>query len=166
MTRRYFTTTVTKILVQEGLYGGCMAEVNPGPETALPNCASYWVTFSCSGDFNSKSNGNLKFQSAQLAFLIRQKFICLSTTRKKHNGYCFAQRIDVLIEKSINIINFQKYITLALWLTFAALNASTRWRDESPINSDFLSDAQENHSIEELALATYISQAGPRRRRG
>lgn len=91
----YFTTTVTKILVQEGLYGGCMAEVNPGPETALPNCASYWVTFSCSGDFNSKSNASLKLQSAQLAFISGKSISLLIEDSKKHNGYCFAQRIDV-----------------------------------------------------------------------
>ena len=91
----YFTTTVTKILLQEGLYGDCMAEVNPGPETALPNCASYWVTFSCSGDFNSKSEGELKFQSAQLAMLSGKPVKVTLDDSKKHNGYCFVRRIDV-----------------------------------------------------------------------
>lgn len=66
---------------------------------------------------------------------------------------------STLIDRDkINIINFQKYITLALWLTFAALIVPLIWQDESPINSDFLSDAQENHPIEDVNVGhLYLS---------
>ena len=87
--------TVDQLLVDDRYYGTCMVKVAPGPEAILPSCASNWVTFSCSGDFNSKSTGNLKFQSAQLAFLTGKKVAFYIDDSKKHNGYCFIQRLYV-----------------------------------------------------------------------
>ena len=88
--------TVNRTLLQEGAWGLCMANIVPGPETVLPSCAEGWVTFSCSGDFNSKSAGNLKFQSAQLAFITGKELDIAVEDTKRHNGYCFAVRVDVL----------------------------------------------------------------------
>lgn len=87
---------VNRTLVQDNAFGLCMALITPGPETVLPSCQGGWVTFSCSGDFNSKSAGNLKFQSAQIALLTGKNVAAIIDDTKKHNGYCFAQRIDNL----------------------------------------------------------------------
>ena len=86
---------VEQIFVDSVNYGECMALVNPGPESISgPSCSPYWVTFSCSGDFNSKSAGSNKFQSAQLGLITGKNVRILFDDTKKHNGYCFAQRID------------------------------------------------------------------------
>ena len=86
---------VEQILVDNVNYGECMALVNPGPQTITgTSCNPYWVTFSCSGDFNSKTAGSNKFSSAQLALITAKNVRIQFDDTKKHNGYCFAQRID------------------------------------------------------------------------
>jgi len=72
-----------------------MIRVDTLPSTVLADCPD-WVTFSCSGDFNSKSQGNLKFQNAQLAMVTGKNVVLRIDNSKKHNGYCFAHRIDVI----------------------------------------------------------------------
>lgn len=91
-----FTATVTRNLVDSTLYGKCMISIIPDPATLLPSCGADWVTFSCSGDFNSKSEGSLKFSNAQLAQVSSKPILLFVDDTKKHNGYCFAQRIDVI----------------------------------------------------------------------
>ena len=91
----WLDATVERTLVENDAFGLCMALIAPGPETVLPSCGSGWVTFSCSGDFNSKSAGNLKFQTAQLALLTDEEIGLWIDDARKHNGYCFAQRIDL-----------------------------------------------------------------------
>ena len=72
-----------------------MIRVDTLPSTVLADCPD-WVTFSCSGDFNSKSQGNLKFQNAQLAMVTGKQVALLVDDSKKHNGYCWARRIDII----------------------------------------------------------------------
>ena len=87
---------VTTILLDDNAYGGCMAALETPPSSAGGNtCADPWVTFSCTGDFNTKSQGNLKLQSAQLALVTQATFYVGFDDTKKHNGYCFAVRADV-----------------------------------------------------------------------
>ena len=92
----WLTGAVTRNLVDNAYFGGCMVAVNPSPRTILPGCEDGWVSFSCSGDFNSKSEGNLKFQNAQLAMVTGKQVALLVDDSKKHNGYCWARRIDVI----------------------------------------------------------------------
>lgn len=73
-----------------------MIAVDPSPSTILPECGGSWVSFSCSGDFNSKSEGNLKFQNSQLALVTGKQVTLLIDDSKKHNGYCWARRIDII----------------------------------------------------------------------
>jgi hypothetical protein len=86
---------IMKTLVDNEKFGGCMVRIAPGPEKTLSTCSKHWATFSCSGDFNSKSEGGLKFQSAQLAMLSGKPVAVTLDDSKKHNGYCFVRRIDV-----------------------------------------------------------------------
>ena len=90
-----YEATVEKLLVDERFYGTCMAFVSPGPhEQQGLTCAGNYVTFSCSGDFNSKAAGNQKFSSAQLALVTGAPVTIQVVDDKKHNGYCFVPRID------------------------------------------------------------------------
>ncbi|MEP6388491.1 MAG: hypothetical protein ABJ056_01095 [Halioglobus sp.] len=92
----YYSATVTKTLVDDVAYGSCMALVSPFPETKGLDCKAGWVSFSCSGDFNSKEIGYQKLEAAQLAMMTGTKVGIRVDDSKKHNGYCFAQRIDNL----------------------------------------------------------------------
>lgn len=93
-----YTTSVTRVLTDSENYGGCMAMVSPGPEApALGlSCLGSWVTFSCDGTFNSKSIGNSKLSAAQLGLVTGVDIIVGVDDTKKHNGYCFATRVDNL----------------------------------------------------------------------
>lgn len=95
-TAKLTEVTALKTLVDNTSYGACMLKISPGPQALLPGCQKDWVTFSCSGDFNSKSIGNLKFQSAQLALVTDKKLTLTIDNSRKHNGYCFARRVDVI----------------------------------------------------------------------
>lgn len=89
------TGVVSRVLLEEGNYGDCMAQVTPDFEATALNCPYGWVTFSCSGDFNSKSMGNQKLQMAQLSFLTGDALRLKVNDAKLHNGRCFAERIDI-----------------------------------------------------------------------
>lgn len=95
-TQAFWSATIYEVMVDSANFGHCMAATEPGPETVLPNCSSKWVTFSCSGDFNSKNAGNLKLQAAQLALITGNRVAILATDAKKHNGYCFSPRVQNL----------------------------------------------------------------------
>jgi len=92
----WHTATVTRTLVQEGAFGNCMALVSPGLAATGLNCPSGWVSFSCSGDFNSKEVGNQKMEAAQLALVTGYSVRLKLNDAKKHNTYCYAERIDNL----------------------------------------------------------------------
>lgn len=86
---------VTRTMVDSGAFGGCMALLSVNPKTRLPTCASGWVTFSCTGDFNEVVMGYQKLDQAKLALATGKSVYVLVDDSKKHNGYCFARRIDV-----------------------------------------------------------------------
>ncbi|MEP6358191.1 MAG: hypothetical protein ABJ084_03910 [Halioglobus sp.] len=73
-----------------------MAVVSPNPQAKGLDCKANWVSFSCSGDFNSKEIGYQKLEAAQLAMMTGTMVSIRIDDSKKHNGYCFAQRIDNL----------------------------------------------------------------------
>ena len=87
-------TNVIAIVQDDENFGGCMANISPGPETVLAGCGNYYITFSCDGTFNSKSQGSLKLNGAQLAYAAGKKVYVTIDDTKKHNGYCFASRLD------------------------------------------------------------------------
>ncbi len=78
-------------------FGGCMAYLSVSPQESGLNCpAGSWVTMSCTGGLTSKANGMRLFDSAQLAFVTEKTVSVTVDDAKKHNGWCFAARIDVL----------------------------------------------------------------------
>ena len=91
----FLTASVSKTLIDDSDYGGCMAKLSPIPSSVGLNCGSSgWVTFSCTGDFNAKEVGNQKFEAAQLAMITGTRVLVRVFDTKKHNGYCYASRID------------------------------------------------------------------------
>lgn len=83
------------LVAEEALWGGCMARLSVDPQMVLPGCGPNWVTFSCSGDHVSKDIAYRMLDAAQLAQVTDRPAFLIITDEKKHNGYCFARRIDV-----------------------------------------------------------------------
>ena len=78
----------------DGRFGGCMVQVDQGLADAGLNCTN-WVTFSCTGVHTSKDEGFRMFESAQMAFALDKTIVLEVTDEKKHNGHCYARRVDV-----------------------------------------------------------------------
>lgn len=89
------TAKVDRVLhMSDDTYGGCMAFVSVDPATVGLNCKN-WVSFSCSGDFTSKDNAYRMFDMSQMALALNKNVQVFVNDAKKHNGYCFVERIDV-----------------------------------------------------------------------
>lgn len=91
-----FCTHVSKVLMSaDKTWGGCMAALYDNPAAFLPTCGGGWVTFSCSGDFTDRVRAYRMADQAQLAVATGNSVCLTIQDDKKHNGYCFANRIDV-----------------------------------------------------------------------
>ena len=91
--QQYQITTVIETLVIESDYGGCMAKLANPPGSNGLDCPSQWVSFSCTGDFNSPEVGYKKLETAQLALMTDTRVKLVIDDAKKHYGFCFAHRI-------------------------------------------------------------------------
>ncbi len=91
------TGQVVKTLVAANAFGQCMALLDREISTAsnAPNCPGGWVTFSCSGVFASKDIAYRMLDQAQLAKALGRPVVIVVDDTKKHNGVCFANRIEV-----------------------------------------------------------------------
>ena len=90
-------TTINRTLVADnGRWGGCMVLLKKTLADAGLSCPSRWVSFSCDGVFTTKDVAYRMFDSAQMAYTLGQRVIVWVDDTKKHNGYCYANRIDVL----------------------------------------------------------------------
>jgi len=100
------TTAVARTLVSnQNLYGGCMAGlavpintavVSPGQPATTLNCPGNYVSFSCTGTYNSKDLAFYMLDQAQLALSLNKQLYVTVDDTKLHNGYCVALRVDVL----------------------------------------------------------------------
>ena len=86
--------TITKTVLQNGSYGNCMVRLDK-PLRNL-NCPASWVSFSCDGTYQPREVANSMFDSAQMALALDKKVNIRIDDLKKHNGYCFGFRIDVI----------------------------------------------------------------------
>jgi hypothetical protein len=88
--------SVNRVMVTGNeMFGGCMAALSVDPQTVLPDCQSWWVSFSCSGAFTDPTSAYRLLDNAQLALATNKKAYVFFRDDLKHNGYCFADRIDV-----------------------------------------------------------------------
>lgn len=91
------TGIVTKTVVaDEGRWGGCMVRIDVKLADAGLDCPSKWVSFSCSGVFTEKDVAYRMFDQAQMAHTLEHMVEIRVDDTKKHNGYCYGNRIDVL----------------------------------------------------------------------
>ena len=80
----------------DGRFGGCMVQLDQSLSGSGLDCpSSNWVTFSCTGEHTSKDEGFRMFESAQMAFALDKTIVLEVTDEKKHNGHCYARRVDV-----------------------------------------------------------------------
>jgi hypothetical protein len=84
------------MLHSDGTFGGCMAQLSANPQAALSACAPFWVSFSCTGDFTDQVAAYRSFDQAQLALAANKDVMVVVDDSRRHNGYCFSSRIDVL----------------------------------------------------------------------
>lgn len=94
-----FQATVTRTLATaDDSFGGCMValSVSPSDEGLMCPVDRRWVTLSCSGTHTTKANALRMMDSAQLAFVTGRPVQVWVNDAKKHNDYCFVERIDVL----------------------------------------------------------------------
>ena len=90
--------TVQRILVHDTEFGGCMALMSVDPQTKIAACDANWLTFDCLAAFpgSTKAGGAAKLSQAQLALVSGNTVQVRFTDSYRANGYCFANRIDVL----------------------------------------------------------------------
>jgi hypothetical protein len=92
------TGNVTRVMIDgTGNYGGCMAKISVPPSSKLPSCGPSWVTFSCTGNFAVTTVQAYRlFDQAQMALAANKQVVVYFRDDQKHNGYCFAFRVDVM----------------------------------------------------------------------
>ena len=87
---------VTRTLVaDQGRWGGCMILIDQVLANHGLDCPNQWVSFSCNGTFTTKDVAFRMFDSAQMAYALGKRVIVEVDDTKKHNGFCYAGRIDV-----------------------------------------------------------------------
>ncbi len=87
---------VNRVMVHGDGFGGCMANLSVNPQSLLPGCGPGWVTFSCTGNFTDAVRAYRMLDQAQLALAANKNVSVVVDDSRKHNGYCFATRIDVI----------------------------------------------------------------------
>lgn len=89
-------SVVRTLVADEDRFGGCMAKLDKVLASFGLDCPGTWVSFSCSGTFTPKDNAYRMFDSAQMALALGKTVAVQVDDTKKHNGNCYARRIDVL----------------------------------------------------------------------
>lgn len=90
------STKVVRVLhTNSDVYGACMARLAKDPATTGVDC-NPWVTFSCTGDFTTKDSAYRMFDMAQMSLALDKAVTVWVNDSKKHNGFCVAERIEVL----------------------------------------------------------------------
>ena len=94
-TEAEFNTEIDRLMTDSSNFGGCAARITGSVAANGLACSGPWISFSCTGDFNSKSDGTNKFAQAQLAWVTDKQVRVRLDDSKRHNGYCFARNIIV-----------------------------------------------------------------------
>lgn len=83
------------LIADRDRWGGCMIWVDQVLSDHGLNCPSQWVSLSCTGTFTTKDIAYRMLDSAQMAYALGKKVLIEVDDTKKHNGYCYASRVDV-----------------------------------------------------------------------
>ena len=91
-----YTGQVTRILIDENNFGGCMAQLTPLLTDTVPTCGD-WVSLDCQGNFGAKSDGAIRLSAAQLALVTgNEVYIGVDDGIKFNGTFCRAFRVDNL----------------------------------------------------------------------
>jgi hypothetical protein len=89
--------TIQRTLIQDGVFGGCMIQLDQSIADAGLNCpAANWVSLDCDGTYGLKAGAQRVLDSAQMAFALDMKVSVRVDDSKKHDYYCTVVRIDVI----------------------------------------------------------------------
>ena len=95
-TETALTSINRTLVVGDGRFGGCMAQLDVDLRTQLGlDCNSNWVTFSCTGTHTKTADAQRMFDSALVAFVTDRMVYVWVTDEKKHNDRCYVSRIDI-----------------------------------------------------------------------
>ena len=95
----YVTASVERTLIaDQDRWGGCMILLDKQPSDYGLDCPSRWVSFSCNGTFTTKDVAYRMFDSAQMAAALGKRLVVEVDVTRKHNGYCYGSRVDVLLQ--------------------------------------------------------------------
>jgi hypothetical protein len=93
------TGKISRTLTDSSNYSGCMVLTNTSVGNTTNTCPENgWVALDCKGLFNSKdiSHGNRMYSAATSAAMAGKSVSFWINDENKANGYCVAQRIDVI----------------------------------------------------------------------
>jgi hypothetical protein len=91
-----YSSVVSVTEMHESPNGDCMVKLSKPVGGGL-NCSTEWVSFSCTGNFNSKDVAYHKFDLARDAFLNNDYVLTLGIddARKEQNKYCFVESVTL-----------------------------------------------------------------------
>jgi hypothetical protein len=93
-----FFAKVTGVVASGDRFGGCMARLNPAPQTVpgLETCGNNFVSFDCNNDsgVSSRSGGTARYSNAQLALVTGANSFITVNPDVELNGRCFAEQIE------------------------------------------------------------------------
>lgn len=89
-----YNAKVTRVLIDNTNYGGCMAAVTVDPASRLPSCGQWWVSFACVGG-SDPVNSYRMLDQAQMALALNKTVSLFVNDAVKYNGYCVATRMDI-----------------------------------------------------------------------
>lgn len=86
---------IRTLLVNNGTFGGCMAQLSVNPATMLPACGPSWVSLGCRTAAGVDSViGYRMLDQAQMAQALG-KMVYVQFSDTLVNGYCSVIRLDV-----------------------------------------------------------------------
>ena len=86
-------STIAEVMSTEAGLGNCSAVLTN--YTPPSDCGSEFVTFDCTGKYNSKENARGMFETAQMALALDLPVDVYLVDNQKHNARCVVKRIDV-----------------------------------------------------------------------
>jgi hypothetical protein len=93
---KYLLTGDPQWLVHFPMTKAVVRAMDTVQQSVLPSCGSWWVTFSCTGNFMDRVRAYRMLDAAELALATGKQVNVWFRDDKMHNGYCLADRLDVI----------------------------------------------------------------------
>ncbi len=88
------TGTVLRVLTSADSFGGCMIQLDTSINNGCP--ANGWVSLDCDNTYNSDAESKRKYAMALTALAANKSVSVKIDNTKIHNGYCVAERVDII----------------------------------------------------------------------